>query len=383
LTAATDRETITSMPETANHEGELEQVVRAGLLNLSVSGWARDRDSAAPVQVEIVVNGAVRETVTADRPRPGEPSNGFSARIFTPSQPALVCARTVAPPPLDGLVVGCRRFRFPVAVSILHDADEPAPSGQVASFFWVDSRGDVAKTLGDAPVENGAAVYDGDPLLEEELSWAVTVHDPAERPFFRSGPLEELPGPPGGITAETRSIVVQRHTQGGNLGLRSGETAPHLVTERLEQLPAQILGVTLDVDGAGREVVTVAARREGFPFIGRAFTYTLAVTVRPDSDPGRPDDVLVVEPASPGTGTGRFRSLADELDRAIVDGVKQSLEAGARFLGAVQLQQIGSDLRATHVSVTSVELVPSSVEPSVVMVAHGGAITGGVGGVVP
>jgi hypothetical protein len=335
-----------------------------------------------PVQVEIVVNGAVRTTVTADRPRPGEAANGFFARILRPSEPALVCARTVAQAPLDGLVVGCRRHAFAVPITILHDPDEPPPSGQVASFFWVDARGDVAKTLGDAAVANGVAVYDGDPLVEEQLSWALTLHDPAGRPFFRSGPLDALPGPAGAITADTRSIVVQRHTRGGSLGLHSGETAPHLLRERLDELPAEIQNVDVDVDAAGREVVTVVGRRRGFPFLGRTFAYTLAVTVRPESDPGRPQDVLVVEPAGPGSGTGRFHDLADELDRAIAEGVRRSLEAGARFLGAVQLQQIGSDVQATHVSVTSIELQPSSFEPAVVMVAHGGTIAGGVGGAV-
>jgi hypothetical protein len=379
LTPAPRRATIAAVPEAANHEGEIEPLAPSGPRNLSVTGWARDRDSDTPIQVDITVNGAVVTTVTADRPRPGEASNGFAARIFAPTQPAVVCARTVAAPPLDGVVIGCRRLRFPVPVSLLPRTDLPPPSGQTATFFWIDSRGDVAKTVFEAPVVDGVAIYDHEPLVEPELRWAVSVHDPGERAFFRSGPLPKLPGPAGAITADALGIRVHRDPTQISFGLL-GEGVPELFRRRIEQLPARNLEFDLDADSEERVHATVRGRRRTFPF--GSFEYRLVVAVRPQSHPGRPSDVLAVEPAGPGVGLGSIQGLRAELDRAIVEGVKQGLEGAIRFIAGVQIEQHGGDFRPTHVSLTRFELQPLNPEALVGITVHGGTVTGGVGGVI-
>jgi hypothetical protein len=368
------------MSEPANHEGELEDLVPSGPRNLTVSGWARDRDSDVPVQVEITVNGAVSATVTADGPRPGEEANGFAARIFAPTQPALVCARTAAAPPFTGLVVGCRPLRFPVPVSFLPRPDLPPPSGQTATFFWIEPSG-VAQSVFDAPVVDGVALYDHEPLLEPELRWAVSLHDPGERFFFRSGPLASLPGPAGAITADALGIRVHRDPTGISFGLL-GEGVPELVRRRLEQLRARIVDVDLDADPEGHKVVTVRGRRGFLPGTLGAFEYRLVLRIQPESNPGRPNDILAVEPAAPGVGSGNLQGLRAELDRAIVEGAKQALEGAVRFIARAQIERHGGDFRPTHVSLTRFELRPSNPEPLVGLTVHGGTITGGVGGVV-
>ena len=104
----------------ADHEGELEQVRPTGLRNLVVSGFAHDRTSKTPVQVAILVNNAVRTTVTANLPRPNGKKDGFSATITAPGQPANVCARTVVgQQPRAGLMLGCRQPPFAVPISIV------------------------------------------------------------------------------------------------------------------------------------------------------------------------------------------------------------------------------------------------------------------------
>jgi hypothetical protein len=364
---------------TANHEGELEHVTPSGLRFLSVTGWAHDLDSPTPLQVEILVNGATRTTVTADRPREGEPANGFAARIVAPTQPALVCARTVAAPPDAGLVVGCKRLAFRVPIAVVGAPDQPPPSGQFAEFFWIDPQGEIAKELGSAPVENGVAVYDGDPL-PEPLSWAVVVRDPGELPLFRSGPLERLPGPAGSIAGAT-AIAVFRNVTGANFGLHSLEGAPQLVTERLQQLPSSVRveDVRLTVPDADHEVVLVRGRIRRF-LVFAEFNYRLALTIRPATAPGRhAQDILIVEAAGPGSASGAsLGSIRPQLDLAIVEGVKDALEFGVKFVASTQAQVGGATFPAALVSVTRLELVPHFSQPSVSVFAHAGAVTGDV-----
>jgi len=103
----------------ADHEGELEQVRATGLRKLVVSGWACDPASKKPVDATILVNDAKRTTVTANLPRPNGQNNGFSATIAAPSQPANVCARTVATTPRSSLLLGCRQPAFRVPISVV------------------------------------------------------------------------------------------------------------------------------------------------------------------------------------------------------------------------------------------------------------------------
>jgi hypothetical protein len=375
---------VRAVADAANHEGVLEQVQPVGLGSLSVRGWARDLGSATPVRVEILVNSIVRTTVTANLPRKDAAANGFAATISAPSQPGSVCARTVAARPLSGVVVGCRRLPFGVPIRVVTEAAQPPPllPGQVASFFWVNDRGEVAKDILNAPIVNGVALYSGDPL-PRGLKWAITVHDPTGRPLFRSGPLAELPGPSGAV-ALTRRINVFRSLTPASFGLNSGDGAPELVTQRLRLLPSalRVDSVRLTADSAGHEVVVVRGIVKRL-IVSHTFVYSLPVTIRPASDPGHPADVIVAVPAGPATGTvAALGSYASVLDRAILEGVDRALEVAVKRIAAIKLELAKAGFPATLVSVTSIELRPSVPDPSVVVQVHAGAITGDSGSVV-
>jgi hypothetical protein len=360
----------------ADHEGELEQVRPTGLRNLVVSGWARDPASRNPVQVAILVNKAVRTTVTANLLRPNGQKNGFSATIAAPGQPANVCARTVVgQQPRAGLMLGCRQPPFPVPIAVVRDSGTPV-SGQAASFFWVDSRGDIAKDLQTVPIVNGVAQYTDRPI-PRQLEWAITVHDPTGRPIFRSGPLAELPGPAGAIVAGRR-INAFRSAVDASTGLNSEDAGIELLRRRLAQLPPPLRFESVEVrgDGAGHELVVVRARAS-LPVASVRFTYRLTVAVRPQSAPGRQNDVVAVSPAGLGTFSApsllRFR---DPLDRAILEGVKQALDGGLKLIASIQMSLHDIPFPAALVSLTSIEIRGAAASPILVARVHGGTISG-------
>jgi len=359
----------------AEHEGELQQVRATGLRKLVVSGWARDPASRDPVDVTILVNGAMRATVTANLPRPNGQKNAFSATITAPSQPANVCARTVGVTPRSGVMLGCRQPAFPVPISVVGDSGEPA-SGQVASFFWLDSRGDIAKDLQTVPIANGVARYTDRPI-PRQLKWAITVHDPVGRPILRSGPLDELPGPASDVVAGRR-ISVFRSGIDASTGLNSEDAGIGLLRRRLAQLPPPLRFESVEVrgDGAGHEVVVVQARA-AIPVVSVRFTYRLTLSVRPQSAPGRQDDVVAVSPAATGTfsapGLTRFR---DALDRAILDGAEQALDGGLKLIASIQNSLHDIPFPAALVSLTSIEIRGAAASPFLVARVHGGTISG-------
>ena len=370
----------TAGAKVANHEGQLERVAPAGSRNLVVSGWARDRTIRRPVQVAILVGGAVRTTVTANLPRPSGPANGFSATIVGPAQPADVCARTVADLPRAGVLLGCRQPGFPVRISVVTESGVPA-EGEVASFFWVDPRGDIAKDLDTVPIVNGVARYVGPPI-PHQLSWAITVHDPAASPLFRSGPLAELPGPASDVVAHRRVSIFRSTTDAGSR-LNSGDSGIELLQRRLEQLPSPLRfeSVQIRTDGAGHQVVVVRGRVR-LAIVSIRFTYTLAVALRPATAPGHAAAVVACSVAAPGSftapGLSRFR---DVLDRAILDGVEQAHDAAWKLIANIKMSLHDIGFPATFVSVTSIRVEGPKTSPTVIAGVHGGAISG-PGGVV-
>src|SRR5205807_8101948 len=82
-----------------------------------------------------------------------------------------------------------------VAIAIIGPAGSPPAMGQQATFFFVDSAGNIGKTFNSVPVQNGVVLFQGEPLPHGAF-WAITVSDPGQVPFFRSGKLSQLPGPP-------------------------------------------------------------------------------------------------------------------------------------------------------------------------------------------
>jgi hypothetical protein len=366
----------------ADHEGELEQVRATGLGKLVVSGFAHDRTSKTSVQVAVLVNNKVRATVTADLPRPNGKQDGFSATIAAPGQPANVCARTVlGRQPRAGLVLGCRQPPFAVPIAVVGDSGTPV-SGQAASFFWVDARGDIAKDLQTVPIQNGVARYTDRPI-PRQLQWAITVHDPTGRPIFRSGPLAELPGPASAIVAGT-TISAFRSSIDASTGLNSDDAGIGLLRRRLAQLPPPLRFESVEVrgDGAGHELVVVHARAA----LGIAtvrFTYRLPVAVRPQSAPGRPNQVVAVSPEGLGAFSApsllRFR---EALDRAILDGVQEALDGGLKLIASIELSLHDIPFAAALVSVTSVEIRGATQSPTLVARVHAGTVSGPPGAVV-
>jgi hypothetical protein len=105
---------------------------------------------------------------------------------------------------------------FPVPIQVAGGPDPP-PEEEVATFFWVDDRGEIAKTIESVPIRNGVAVYNGEPL-PHGAHWAITVHDVGGLPIFRSGPLAQLPGPASDFTLGSQ-IRVFRVSSGAFFGI--------------------------------------------------------------------------------------------------------------------------------------------------------------------
>src|ERR1043166_317387 len=263
------------------YEGQLEKIVLVGENRVKITGWAKDHRSPAPIQVQIVVNGVVRTTVAANHQRPTGEMNGFEATIFAPRQPARICAQAQKVGMKPGFVFGCRFMPFPVPIQVIGEPDQTLPE-QFATFFGVYSSGAIAKTLETAPIQNGIAIYSGEPL-PNGASWAITVHGAEGLPVFRSGPLEKLPGPPSAV-ALTTAITVYHLTTGAAFGINSPDGLPELVMQRLNQLPSAltIQNVQFTADSAGHEVVTVTGQIRRFIFLRQSFRYSLPLTLQPE-----------------------------------------------------------------------------------------------------
>src|SRR5436190_1626805 len=154
---------------------------------------------------------------------------------------------------------------FPVPIRVVGEPDTTIPQ-QFATFFFLDASGEIAKTVQTVPIQNGVALYSGEPL-PQGARWAITVHDAAGPPVFRSGPLLRLPGSFLPVAFGTR-IAAFRASGGGSFGLDSEDGFSVLVRQRLAQLPSSIRveNVQLTADNAGHEVVVVTGELRRFFF---------------------------------------------------------------------------------------------------------------------
>ena len=363
----------TGLGAVADHEGALERVDR-GPFALTLSGFAHDRTSTAPVQVQATVDGVVRATVTADQPRPSGTADGFTAQIPAPGQPASVCAVTVPPPGLTGLVLGCRQPPFPVALTVVGPGGAPAPGGLVARVAWVAPSGSIAKELEEDPLEVGGFTYSGRPL-PRGARWAIAVRAQGSGGFiFRSGPLTGLPRTEPLATVLTLAVRVVRPTTPVSFGLSAPDGAPQLVRQAFDAIPGlRISGVTLTGDAAGREVVTARGTlRVGIVRVG--FTYRIALRLRPSTQPGKPAELVYADPegtpALLGPGLGRF---AERLRRAAQAGVQNALNTAITRVAGIDAARLVPGFSANRVSVSAIQVTGTGN----VVVAYGaGSVTG-------
>jgi hypothetical protein len=264
---------------------------------------------------------------------------------------------------------------FPVPIQVAGGPDPP-PVEEVATFFWVDDQGEIAKTIESVPIRNGIAVYNGEPL-PDGAHWAVTVHDVGGLPIFRSGPLTQLPGPASEITLVSK-IRVFRVSSGASFGIDSPDGAPELVRQRLNNLagPLRVDSVKFSADDAGHEIVEVAGQLNILEFFSETFTHSLSLSLRPATGPGHPEEIIIVEPGSgAGANLGDFAAV---LDQAIVEGVTSALNAAVTQIAEEQLALFGAGIPATLVSATQIEAILTGSDPQISVVVHGGAIIGGV-----
>jgi hypothetical protein len=248
--------------------------------------------------------------------------------------------------------------------------------GMVAVFYWLEPSGRIAKVVEYVPIQNGVALYNGGPI-PEGASFGITVHEGSGLPVFRSGRLTKLPGAASEILA-TSKINVFRSSVAANFGLNSPDGSPELIRQSLSRLPSRlrIEEVRVDADNEGHEVVNLQGWVRRF-FWSAPFNYSLALKLRIASEPGHPEDVILIEPARSGVTTGaNLGDLRVLLDRAIVDGVKRALEIAIRHIASLQHLIRGTDFPATLVSMTSLTVVPSHWDPSISMLVHGGTISG-------
>lgn len=265
-------------------------------------------------------------------------------------------------------------------IRVVGEPDTTIPQ-QFATFFWLDASGEIAKTVQTVPIQNGVALYSGDPL-PQGARWAITVHEASGPPVFRSGPLHRLPGSFQPIAFGTR-IAAFRASGGGTFGLDSPDGLPGLVRQRLAQLPAafRVDRVQLTADNAGHEVVIVTGELRRFFFLRIRFTYSLPLTIRPGTHPGRPQEIVLVEPAAAGTGAnlGGFRAV---LDQAITEGVRNALNGAFKFVAGLELAFFGIDFPANLVTVADIELTPFLSGAQIAAKIHAGAVLGNTGTVV-
>jgi hypothetical protein len=268
---------------------------------------------------------------------------------------------------------------FPVPIQVAGGPDPP-PEEEVATFFWVDDQGEIAKAIESVPIRNGVAVYNGEPL-PHGAHWAITVHDVGGLPIFRSGPLAQLPGPASEF-ALVSQIRVFRVSSGAFFGIDSPDGAPELVRQRLNSRLPEVLrvdGVKFSADDAGHEIVEVAGQLSILGLFSETFTHSLSLSLRPATGPGHPEEIIIVEPVEPGSGAGaNLGDFAAVLDQAIVEGVTSALNAAVKQIAEEQLALFGAGIPATLVSATQIEAILTGSDPQISVVVHGGAIIGGI-----
>jgi hypothetical protein len=244
-----------------------------------------------------------------------------------------------------------------VPIRVVDEYGMPVP-GMVAVFYWLEPSGRIAKVVEYVPIQNGVARYNGGPVPEGAF-FGVTVHEGSGLPVFRSGRLNKLPGPPSEVAANSK-INVLRSSVAAHFGLNSPDGSPELIRQSLSRLPSRlrIEEVRLDADNEGHEVVNVQGWVRRF-FRSAPFNYSLALKLRIASEPGHPEDVILIEPARPGISTGAILG-----------------EVAIRHIASLQHLIRGTDFPATLVSLTSLTVVASHWDPSISMLVHGGTISG-------
>jgi hypothetical protein len=267
---------------------------------------------------------------------------------------------------------------FPVPIQVAGGPDPP-PEEEVATFFWVDDQGEIAKTIESVPIRNGVAIYNGDPL-PHGAHWAITVHDVDGLPIFRSGPLAQLPGPASDFTLGSQ-VRVFRVSSGAFFGIDSPDGAPELVRQRLNSLPKplRVDGVKFSADDAGHEIVEVAGQLSILGLFSETFTHSLSLSLRPATGPGHPEEIIIVEPVEPGSGAGaNLGDFAAVLNQAIAEGVTSALNAAVKQIAEEQLALFGAGIPATLVSATQIKAILTGSDSQISVVVHGGAIIGGI-----
>lgn len=348
----------------ANHVGALESIGPSGPFRLGVSGFAHVIGGGPPIDVQVLVNDVVRATVTADRARPPGRFDGFAARLFAPTQPARVCARTVPPAGFDGVALGCLPVQHGIPVQIVEHGAR-WPQGYRLEPLIVDARGNIVDRFDDLlPIRDGVATYAGPPL-PQGLFWALVIEEGGAdgRLLMRTGPLATMPGP---ADSETSVPVVRlfRNLTPVSFHLNGLEGAPDVLLARLRRLPrgVRVDGATLEVRqsvGTVVESVSVEGAVRG-PFHDEPFVYERRVLVVPSADLVRPHPILrpffeggvVVEG---GVGLGRY---AQALDSAILDGVAASYDVALRRLAERERQRLGVEIPPTTISARFLEASP-------------------------
>lgn len=84
-------------------------VIRGGGNSIRVTGWARDPGAlTSPVQVQVLVDGAVRSTISAGNSRPDVGAHGYDASVSVTPGWHLVCLRYVNIAGGNDINMGCR-----------------------------------------------------------------------------------------------------------------------------------------------------------------------------------------------------------------------------------------------------------------------------------
>ena len=266
-----------------------------------------------------------------------------------------------------------------VPIAIIGPAGSPPPTGQQATFFFVDGAGNIGKVFNSVPVQNGVALFQGEPLPHGAF-WAITVADPGQLPFFRSGKLDRLPGPPSITVLDTR-IAAFRATHAGSVRLDADDGGEGVLRARILELSQegfQLLNVNAGADPAGHYVVTVEGIALVSGFIPEQFTYQLALSLSPASGPAD-TRVVVAEPAGPADVNVNLGAKGAELQAAVVDGVQKALAAAFGLIAEIEVYQAGGGFSPNLISVTSVAIEPFAFAPNIVATVHGGAVLGGLG----
>jgi hypothetical protein len=273
------------------------------------------------------------------------------------------------------------------AIPVFARSDFPShPLGELtAEIFWVTATGKVADEVQQVPVQNGVAVYTGPPL-PAGLFFAIRIREAgAPGSIFRSGPLHRLPGPPSPVLA-TGAISLVLGGGAFDLTTPGTEGAPELLVERLQELPAplQFVGVDLTADRDGNYVVSLRGRlRLPISLLGwdlsvrPAFVYRRAWRLVASTSPGRPEPSIHAQPVGTASISPPFvLPYAAVLDQLVKEGVERQLSGAMRVIASFVLAFADAHFGLQTVSVSTLKLTPRIDGANASVVLGAGAITG-------